>query len=121
MAHIIYTYKGRVINLSALAEKLAKMKIPGASLSNLSRVFSGRHRPRLDLAMAIAKVGGVPLDEIDVMLKHTEAQHKAWQYAPTWGQLSAPRENQARKQRGAAECYVAESESEEEEDIVTEG
>jgi hypothetical protein len=96
MAHIIYTYKGRVINLTSLAERLAKLEIPGASLSNLSRVFSGRHRPRLDLALAIAKVGGVPLNEIDKMLKHTAEQHKSWKYAPTWGQLLSPREKQAR-------------------------
>jgi len=104
MAHIIYTYKGRVINLTALAEKLAKLEIPGASLSNLSRVFAGRHRPRLDLALAIAKVGGVPLNEIGKMLEHTAAQHKAWKYAPTWGQLISPRERQARNCAPKAKC-----------------
>jgi transcriptional regulator with XRE-family HTH domain len=90
VAHIIYTYKGRVINLSAIAEKLAGLGIPGSSVSNLSRVFSGRHRPRLDLAMAIARVGGIPIEEIVEMLAHCARQREDWKYAPTYGQVRPP-------------------------------
>ena len=92
MAHIIYTYKGRVINLSALAERLASLNIRGASISNLSRVFSGRHQPRLALAIAIARLGDIPVEEMDAMLKHCAAQRKAWRYAPTFGDTRAPRD-----------------------------
>ena len=91
MAHIIYSYKGKVINMSALAEKLKDLGIPGSSLGNLSRVFSGRHRPRLDLALAIAKIMHIPLDEIEVMLAHCKQQRADWSYVPTWGKLRSPR------------------------------
>jgi len=94
MAHIIYTYKGRVINLTALSERLKTLNIPGSSLGNLSRVFSGRHRPRLDLAMAIARLGGIPVDEIDLMLAHCKKQREQWDYAPSWGQFRSARETQ---------------------------
>ena len=92
MAHIIYKYKGNVINLSALAEKLKDLNIPGSSLGNLSRVFAGRHRPRLDLAIEIAKVGGIPVEEIPEMLAHCAKQRKDWQNVQTFGGLRAPRE-----------------------------
>ena len=95
MAHIIYTYKGKVINLSALADQLAVLKIAGSSVSNLSRVFSGRHRPRLDLAIAIARLGDIPVEEMPEMLEHCRKQHANWKYAPVFGGMRRPRETQA--------------------------
>jgi hypothetical protein len=89
VAHIVYTYKGKVINLSSLSKSLKKMGVPGASESNLSRVFSGRHRPRLDLALALAKLGGFPVTELDAMLKHCAKQRKDWKYVPVFGRVSA--------------------------------
>ena len=87
MAHVIYTHNGRVINLSALAEKLKEFGIPGASLSNLTRVFAGRHRPRFDLVRAIAKIGGIPLEEMDEALAHWKKQREQWAYVPSFGDM----------------------------------
>lgn len=36
--------------------------VPGASKSSMSNWFSGKHRPDLESAMAIARILGVPLD-----------------------------------------------------------
>jgi transcriptional regulator with XRE-family HTH domain len=90
VAHIIYTYKGRVLNLSALAEKLTALGLAGGSVSNLSRVFSGRHRPRLDLSLAMAKIFGITAEEIPDMLAHCKSQRESWKYAPTWGRTRPP-------------------------------
>lgn len=53
-------------------------------------MFSGRHRPRLDLAIAIAKIGGIPAEEIPEMLAHCKKQREGWKYIPVFGQLKTP-------------------------------
>ncbi len=74
MAHITYNYEGSVVDLSDLSRKLKAKGVRGASKSNLTRVFSGRHDPRYSLLKAMAEVRGTDMGEMCRLLEHCRKQ-----------------------------------------------
>lgn len=81
-----YTHKGRLIVLSKLVDALRRRGWKrGASLSNLSRVFSGDRNPTWELATDLAEIMGVTLDEFRRILEQTAAAHTRWREADVMG------------------------------------
>jgi transcriptional regulator with XRE-family HTH domain len=75
MAYIAYVFKGRRVVLTSLAKKLEEKGIDGGSLSNLAKVFSGRHDPSYTLLQAIAEIEGITLDELHELIQSCRKQY----------------------------------------------
>ena len=70
ITHVLYTCtKGKVILLSRLSKKLEAHGVRGASVSNLSRIFQGRHEAGYPLMKALAIVLDMPIEEVDELIK----------------------------------------------------
>ena len=77
MSPITYVWDGKVVVLQALARKLKKKGVPGASVGNLSRVFRGLQPTNVHLIQAIAEVMEMSME--DVMRELEESARNAQQ------------------------------------------
>lgn len=81
-----YTHKGRLIVLSKLVDALRRRGWKrGASLSNLSRVFSGDRNPTWELARDLSEIMEVTLDELKSILEQCAAAHAKWRESDVMG------------------------------------
>jgi transcriptional regulator with XRE-family HTH domain len=82
VAHITYTYKGRRVVIKSLAKKLKAKGIKGASHTNLTGVFRGRHNPSYELLLGIAEARSMTLDEVRDLLEHCRKQYAEFHDSP---------------------------------------
>lgn len=74
--YVEYAYKGRRFVLRTLARKLRERGITGASTSNLTGIFKGRHNPRYELLLGMAEILQMPLDEVKALIDTCREQSK---------------------------------------------
>lgn len=107
-----YTHKGRLIVLSKLVDALRRRGWKrGASLSNLSRVFSGDRNPTWELATDLAEIMGVTLDELRHILEQTAAAHAKWREADVMGDYGLDAEDRQYRIIGGTEQPISNPET----------
>ncbi len=79
-----YRYKGKAVKAATLARRIAERGNikRGASESNLSRIFSGRHDPSFALLKEIAEIEGYTLCQVVEMVEECRRQHKVMTALP---------------------------------------
>lgn len=76
----IYKWKGKIISLTALSRALEERGYGrGASISNLSKIFSGEYDPRFEMVKELAEIIGVSLDEFAELLEVFRRARAAWE------------------------------------------
>lgn len=76
----VYKWKGRVLNLSALSRALNERGYGrGATVSNLSKIFSGEYDPRFEMVKMLASILEVSLSEFDELLQSCRRANAAWE------------------------------------------
>ena len=76
----IYKWKGKTLSLTALSRALKDRGYGrGATVSNLSKIFSGEYDPRFGMVKGLAGIMGVSIDEFDEMLQTYRRAHADWE------------------------------------------
>jgi len=76
----IYRWRGKTLSLTALSRSLVERGYGrGATVSNLSKIFSGEYDPRFEMVKALADILEVSLNEFDDLLQTCRRAHKAWE------------------------------------------